>query len=236
MAQLHQTSHGKENRLCLWLHKNPHAYWALTAPLLVLIYYIPEFLVTDGYWATELPIDRLIPFVPGFVIGYIAWFPCLAVVGLWLMFKDGDGFRRYMWYLILAYSISAVFYLLVPNGQDLRPVLDHPSGIFEHLIAHLYRTDTNTNVLPSLHVVGAAGCMFAVLHTKTINRRWIKALSCILTFVISISTLFVKQHAVLDVAAGALLSVILYVVVYRIIKIKPKVPLEKAAEQTGETD
>lgn len=205
-----------------WIHENRHVYWALGVILILLLYFIPEQIVVDTYWPTQIPLDDKIPYVPEFVLFYLMWFPCLIGVGLWLLLRDGDGFRKYMWYLMAAYAAAAVIYLIFPNGQDLRPEVTQPRGICEKLLLVLYSADTNTNVLPSLHVVGAIGFTAAVFDTKTIQRGWIKALICVLAVLISASTLFVKQHAVLDAAAGAVMGAALYLVVYRWIGRKMK--------------
>lgn len=205
-----------------WLRTHRYAYWALALVLILALYFIPEQLVVSQYTPTQLPLDDRIPFVPEFAIFYLLWFPCMVGVGLWLLFRDGDGFRKYMWYLLLAYGLAAACYLLFPNGQDLRPTLTQPDGICERLLAALYAVDTNTNVLPSLHVVGAGGFTAAVLDTKSIRSRWFQVVMCVLAVLISLSTLFVKQHAVLDVVAGVLLSAVLYLLVYRLIGRKMK--------------
>lgn len=205
-----------------WLRENPHAYWTLAVLLIVAIYLIPEQIVVDDYWPTQLPVDDIIPFVPEFVVFYLLWFPCLFFVGLWLMIQDGQGYRRYICYMLVAYMAAMVIYLCFPNGQDLRPALDQPHGICEKILAMLYDFDTNTNVLPSLHVVGAIGFTSAALDTKTIRRTWVKCIICVLAVLISVSTVFVKQHAVLDVLAGMLMGAILYLMIYRIFRRKER--------------
>lgn len=201
-----------------WLRENPHAYWTLAVLPIVAIYLIPEQLVVNDYWATQLAIDGLIPFVPEFVVFYLLWFPCLFFVGLWLMIQDGQGYRRYICYLLAAYAVAMVIYLCFPNGQDLRPTLDAPHGICEKILAMLYAFDTNTNVLPSLHVVGAIGFTAAALDTKTIRHTWVKGVICVLAVLISVSTVFVKQHAVLDVLAGVLMGAVLHLIIYRMFR------------------
>lgn len=210
---MQSTHHNQKNKLLCWLKNNRHVYWTLALIVILLAYFLPELLVTDHYFPTQTQIDSYIPFVPAFVIFYLLWFPCLFCTGIWLLVKDGEGYRQYMCFLLLAYVLAAVIYLCWPNGQDLRPTLDAPNGVFEKILAGLYAMDTNTNVLPSLHVVGSIGYCGAVLRTKTIRRKWIKVGSCILAVLISISTVFVKQHAVLDLVAGAVVGLALFAVV-----------------------
>lgn len=210
---MQSTRINQKNNLLCWIKNNRHVYWTLALIVILLAYFLPELLVTENYHPTQTLIDSYIPFVPAFVIFYLLWFPCLFCTGIWLLAKDGEGYRQYMCFLLLAYVVSAVIYLCWPNGQDLRPTLEASRGVFEKILAALYAVDTNTNVLPSLHVVGAIGYCGAVLRTKTIRHRWIKVGSCILAVLISVSTVFVKQHAVLDLAAGAALGLALYTVV-----------------------
>ena len=57
---------------------------------------------------------------------------------------------------------------------------------------------------------------FAVWDTPGLRRpliRWGVTALCVL---ISISTVFVKQHSVVDVLAGAGLSLVAYLIIYRI--------------------
>lgn len=215
-ASMTRKSPNKTKKFSLrqWLRRNPHAYWTLAVLVILVAYVLPEQIVVDHYWPTQTALDQLIPFVPAFVIFYLLWFPCLFGVGFWLLFKDGEGYQRYICFLLVAYLVAAAVYLCWPNGQDLRPTLDQPQGIFEKILSLLYSIDTNTNVLPSLHVVGAIGFTAAVLDTKTIRRRWIKVATCILAALISASTVFVKQHALLDVAAGVILGTGLYIFVF----------------------
>ena len=200
--------------LTAWLRNNRHAYWALAVPLILIMYFLPEQLVsTTHYWDTALPVDQRIPFIPQFVYFYVLWFALLAATGLWLLLRDGMGFRRYMLYLTAAYFFSMVFYLLVPNGQDLRPQLPSGGGLSVAIVRMLYQVDTNTNVLPSLHVIASLGVAFAVTGARSVTSRLAKWGAVVLAVVISASTLFIKQHAVLDVVAGLLVGVVLHLLI-----------------------
>ena len=169
-------------RFFLWLKANPHVWWSLLLFYLLLLYFLAENCVTGDYHATQTALDTYIPFFAPAVIGYFLWFPLLAGTGLWLMAKDGRGFRSYMWFLAVCFTISAAVYFIWPSGQDLRPDLSAPKDLFERVLARIYAFDTNTNVFPSLHVSCSVGAVLAVL--------------------IIASTVLVKQHAVLDIPGG----------------------------------
>ena len=192
-----------------WVKENPHAWWALALIPIFICYFLPEHLIVDSYHPTQIAFDALIPFLPGFVYFYLLWFPLLVFGGLWMLFFDGKVLSRYMLYLTCAYFICAAVYLLYPNGQDLRPEDLAVHDLTTAIMAFIYRVDTNTNVLPSLHVIGSMGAAFALCSSKRIRRPWIKAAIAVLAALVSISTVFVKQHGVLDVAAGLAVGLVL---------------------------
>jgi membrane-associated phospholipid phosphatase len=197
-----------------WIKKNPHAYWALLLPYIIFLYFLPEYLVTDNYWVSYISLDDLIPFFPPFVVFYCLWFPMLFFTGLWLLLRDGQGFKRFMVFCAAAYTISAAIFILFPNGQDLRPAVFESQTVFTRIIGGLYAVDTNTNVLPSMHVVLCVGVMFCICGTKTIRLKIIKPLVVLLNILIILSTVFIKQHSVLDIFTGLPYGALIYGLTY----------------------
>ena len=185
-----------------WMRDNPHCWWALALIPIFICYFLPEHLIVNSYHPTQIAFDTLIPLLPGFVYCYLLWFPLLVFGGFWMLFFDGPVLRRYMIFLMCAYFISAVIYLLYPNGQDLRPDNLVVHDLSTTILAFIYRVDTNTNVLPSLHVIGSMGAAFALCSSRQLKSRCIKIAIAILAVLVSISTVFIKQHGILDVLAG----------------------------------
>ena len=138
--------------------------------------------------------------------------------GLWLMIKDGLNFPRYMFALAICMTVSGVIYILWPNGQDLRPDLSQPRDFFEWLLGGLYRIDTNTNVLPSLHVSCTAVAVACVWATPTIHRDWVRVAITALSLLVASSTVFVKQHAILDLFTGAALGAVAVLVSFAVFR------------------
>ena len=135
---------------------------ALWVPAYLAVFALLEHLPRQHYWATQLPLDAVIPFCPVFVVFYCVWYVLLIGTGLFLLVRDGRAFRRYMQFLALTFFLSAAVWFLIPSCQNLRPAQMEESSIFTALLALLYRIDTNTNVFPSAHVVGAIGAALAV--------------------------------------------------------------------------
>ena len=196
---------------------HPHMWWGLFLPAYLTAFFIIEHFITDNYWVTELPFDRLIPFCPGFIVFYMSWSPLLAVLGIYLILKDAEGFRRYIWMLALSFFSATLFCVLVPNGQDLRPADLEVTDIFTWAVQLTYSLDTNTNVFPSVHVLGVIAAVTSVWETPGLRKsgwRWFAALYGL---IIIASTLLVKQHTILDVAAAIPWGLLSYLVVYRVI-------------------
>lgn len=198
-----------------WLRENPHFWYALLLLPIFVCYFVPEQLIVSGYHPTQIAFDGCIPLLPGFVYCYLLWFPLLVFGGFFLLFTDATVFKRYMIYLAVAYFISAAVYLTYPNGQDLRPTDLNVHDLSTIILAFIYRVDTNTNVLPSLHVIGSVGAAAALCRSKAVRSGLIKAAIVILAVLVSISTVFIKQHGVVDVIAGLAVGLLLCPIICR---------------------
>ena len=139
-----------------------------------------------------------------------------------------------MWFLILGFSFTLIFNVIYPNGQDLRPDLSSlgRENIFTTLIGMIYSADTNTNVCPSMHVIGSFAAMFGVFDCKKL-RKTVAApiVAVLLTLLVSASTVLVKQHSIVDVFWGIVASAVLYGIVYGLLCRKADL-LEKRNEKT----
>lgn len=189
--------------------------YALWLPLYLFCFYLLEQRTLSNYWATQLPLDDLIPFCVWFAIPYYLWFPLLFGVGFYLLLRDSAAFRRYMRFLALTFFSSALIWYLIPNGQDLRPLVLPQENLLTHLMHNIYRVDTHTNVFPSVHVVGSVGAALAVRDCALLRRhRWLPPAICILAACICLSTVFVKQHSILDLLGGLVLAFVVAIPVY----------------------
>lgn len=199
-----------------FLHKRPSAWYMLYIPVYLLLFFIVEQLVpsTCDYWVSYLPLDDLIPFCEYFVIFYCMWYPLLIATAIYLFANDDHSFRLYGWFIIIAFTGTLLFCLIFPNGQNLRPAEFTDPNIFTWLVGRLYHTDTNTNVIPSMHVLGCMAAVFGLFRCCC-TPRWAKIGVIILTVLINASTVFIKQHSILDVIIALIVSVVLYFVVFR---------------------
>jgi len=164
-------------------------------------------------------IDAYIPFCEWFVIPYYFWFVFLVGMGVYGVLFDIRAMRHFMWFIILSYSITAVIYFVWPNMQEFRGELDTVtrSNWMIDIVRRLYSYDTNTNVCPSIHVLGSLAVCFAGLHSETLKGWGWKVFFIVSTVLISISTVFLNQHSILDVFAALGVGAVCYVLVFLVI-------------------
>ena len=161
--------------------------------------------------------DDLIPFVPVFVIPYVLWFPLIAIVLIQLCFSDRGDFVRTIMLVYAGMATAMVIYIIYPHGQPLRPdVLE--DDFFSNIVRRMfYANDTNTNCCPSIHVLNQLAIHIGVCKSKLFkNRRGWKLASLILTIFICASTVFIKQHSIIDVVLAAALEPLLYLIVFKL--------------------
>ena len=198
-----------------FLHKRPSAWYMLYIPVYLLLFFIVEQLVpsTCDYWVSYLPLDDLIPFCEYFVVFYCMWYPLLIATAIYLFANDDRSFRLYGLFIIISFTGTLLFCLIFPNGQNLRPAEFTDPNFLTWLVGRLYSADTNTNVIPSMHVLGCMAAVFGLFRSRC-TPRGAKIGVIVLTVLINASTVLIKQHSILDVIIALIVSVVLYFVVF----------------------
>ena len=161
-------------------------------------------------------LDDMIPFCEYFIIPYVIWYVyvCGAVLYLGLTDKSLKEYKRFIANMMLGMIVFVITSLIYPNGQNLRPeiVVD---GFFTWAVNLLYTIDTSTNILPSLHVFATVACDIALCRDERFKKHpsW-KWASHIVAVLICLSSMFLKQHSVIDVIAALLCNIVFYPLVY----------------------
>ncbi len=196
-----------------------HAYWVLVFTLFYMIgFHALEQAGHVHYHMIHTWLDEQIPFCPYFIIPYFLWFGFNVAVVTWLVFKaDVKETYKVSAVLMIGMTLFLVVSLIYPNKLDLRPETVDTSSLCGMLVAFLYKTDTSTNVLPSIHVFNTMALCFAIHGNKTLrSRKAVIVGSDILGLLIILSTMFLKQHSVIDVSLGLVVSVMAQMFVERI--------------------
>lgn len=182
--------------------------------------YVPWFMylertVTRDYHVIHTFIDDFIPFSEYFIVPYLLWFAYVAGTILFFFFKNKQDYYRLCTYLFTGMTISLVICTIFPNGTDLRTVVDPDKNVFCMLVSILHKADTNTNIFPSIHAFNSLVVHISICRSEEFkNLHWVKTASLILCVSICLSTMFLKQHSVVDVVGAALMTYGLYPFVY----------------------
>lgn len=193
-----------------------HSFLALGYMLVYLAWFFYlEQTVTRNYKVIHMAIDDYIPFCEVFIIPYYLWFAYIAAVVLFLMFTDKSEYYKACVFLFTGMTVFLMISTLWPNGQHLRPFTMPRDNIFTRMVSGLYRTDTPTNLWPSIHVYNSLGTHIAVMKCKKLSgHKGLRIGSFILAVSIILSTMFLKQHSVFDVLTAFAMAFIMYGLVY----------------------
>lgn len=144
------------------------------------------------YWKIKL--DDAIPLVPIFIVLYIGYFfyVAAAIIFLWNTKYINNFFITY----IISYISAGLFWYFVPNGVK-RPKI-YKKDIFSKLTAFIYKHDGDTNGFPSAHIFATLICSYFLSLAFPGHSIFIWSVN----FFICISTVFVKQHYILDFLGG----------------------------------
>lgn len=169
------------------------------------------------------PIDDYIPFCEIFVIPYYFWFVFLIGMIAYSFFFNIDSFKMLMKYIMVTNIITMLIYIIYPTAQELRPTKFERDNIFVDIVKALYGFDTNTNVCPSLHVINSFAVLCTAWKDKTFKSFAWRCFFVVSTVLITLSTVFLKQHSVIDVALAIVLCAVCYPFVFDFERLSEKI-------------
>ncbi|MBQ4089015.1 MAG: phosphatase PAP2 family protein [Clostridia bacterium] len=99
-------------------------------------------------------------------------------------------------------AIAAACFVLIPTTLPRDPI---SGGLFEWALNIIYTLDSPYNLFPSMH------CLFSWLIAREMMgikefRPAVKAGAVIFSFMVFASTLFTRQHFIVDIPAGMLVA------------------------------
>ena len=149
-------------------------------------------------------LDRSIPFSSYFIVPYIAWYVLIFVVLIFFLRKDERLYYACVSSIILSLLISYGVYYFYQTTVPRPVVIGH--DVFSNLTRILYKVDNPYNTFPSIHVMTSYIIFLASNKIKEYSSyKLTMAIKGSVVLVI-VSTLFLKQHTLLDVVGGLLLG------------------------------
>ena len=166
------------------------------------LYFLTENLIpAENCHVIHSTLDDMIPFNEFFVIFYVGWYVLIVIsLGYFLLYSV-QSFRNLQTYIIITQILAMAVYILYPSRQDLRPDVFPRENILTAIMGLISRFDTNTGVLPSLHVAYSMGIASTWLREKSASPL-VKTIITVFSLMVCISVAFVKQHSVLDIFAA----------------------------------
>jgi len=182
----------------------------LSIPLLHTFY---ELLNNGDRGARSLSttFDHQLPFIEAFIVPYVFWYIFIFGMLFYFFIYDRGIYYKTLLSLTMGMAVCYVIYYFFQTTVP-RPVLEG-TGLYTNMIRYIYSADQPVNCFPSIHVLSSYLMVIAMRNSRT--KTPIKMFSVAVTgYLIILSTLFIKQHVVLDAFAGILLGNILFNIVF----------------------
>jgi membrane-associated phospholipid phosphatase len=155
-----------------------------------------------------LPIDRMLPLVPAWMVVYGSLY-LFALLPL-LVVRDAELLRRTMKSYVLVMLVAYAGFIAYPTIGP-RPNEVAAGGFAAWCLRLVYSLDQPYNCFPSLHVAHSFVSAFACWRVH----KGVGRMALLWASLVGLSTLFTKQHYVVDVIGGALIAGLAYVLFLR---------------------
>lgn len=170
---------------------------------ILLNFLIYEFLnkQSETVHVLKLHFEEHIPFLPYFSIPYILFIPFLLITIIYFIFFYKD-FKSVFISFISCQLTAYIIYTFYQTSVTRPDIVFKDT--FSTLVAYIYSIDKPYNCFPSLHVSLSIICL---LYWIKILPRF-QIIMNIFVMLITLSTVFIKQHYVLDVISGIILAIV----------------------------
>lgn len=191
-----------------------HRYCLIVLYLLVFFagFFSLQVIIDEPKYILHCFIDDLIPFNEWFVLPYFLWYPWFPGALLYFMIKDKAAFLKLCFVMFVGMTFCLAAYVIWPNGLDLRREIT-ADNFCADIVRFLRSIDPPCNVCPSIHVSSTTAVHRVICSSASFRdngkAKWV---SRVVTLAICMSTMFIKQHSIIDVACGWALTEVLAVV------------------------
>lgn len=189
--------------------KKRDIFYIIFPPLFQSILFFITKLFEGNAHNVSYAIDYKIPYLNLFVIFYVLWYAFL-LISPYLIYKyDNKLLKEYAITYMICTFICIILFLIYPTTVDRQLIFDDNS-ILDSIVKFIYKNDTPAlNCFPSLHALNS---MLWILYIG-INKNVNKIIRFIIVFIsvgVILSTLFIKQHALVDILGSFLVTLLTY--------------------------
>lgn len=158
-------------------------------------------------------IDDLIPVIPLFVLPYVWSYIYWLTAPMAVSKCSKHHFVNYLCAYMLSCFVGAMIIVFLPTYMDrVAEGLYEIDGFGAKLLNFWYSLDggeTAYNLFPSFHCINSTVSYLGVMGRKEVPKSY-RIYSLIITVLIYVSTVTVKQHYVLDVIGGIAVAVLCF--------------------------
>lgn len=183
---------------------------ALQYAVYLSAHYIALFIGIEPFSPRTAP-DSLFPLVPLFIIPYIWSYFYWAMAPAAVSKCEERHFLNYIAAYLLSLLAGAAVLIFAPSYMDRAaagltdPSLTGPASELLRFWYTLDGSDTAFNLFPSFHCIASTLSYLGVARRKEVP-LWYRLYSLVISILIFLSTLFVKQHFVADVVSGVFIG------------------------------
>lgn len=177
--------------------------------LLLVAYFIVGYLLINYFnqhrshcYDVVLPFEEGIPFLPVFILGYLLVYASIIIV--YFKVNEFEQIKKAALLYFVLTTVHYVLFLIFPVRMLIRPEIVSPNGFSETLAALYFAIDEPYNCFPSLHV------SYALLSALVLRGFKWSLILYVMTIITAFSVVMVKQHYIMDVAAGGVVTVLVY--------------------------
>lgn len=183
-------------------------YLLLFLTIVIFTYFIVDRPIGKTH-ILKTKLDDRIPLVPQFSIPYLLFLPALLGT-IFYAYIVNVKFGPLGESICIVYLFSYLIYIVYQTHVP-RPKIAG-NDVYTKLVKWIYTRDKPYNCLPSTHSSGAT--ILAVYYfSVSSSLGWVAA---IISLLIILSTLFVKQHYVPDAVSGVILGLLVSLIVFKV--------------------
>ena len=170
----------------------------------LLSYQIPKLIINEkNIHFIKISLDDRIPLIKPFVIIYLLAFVQWSIFMLVLVRQDTHFGYKYTSAILIGSIVGFIIFISYPTGTQRPEIIGN--GFFDNLIIIVYSTDSTINAIPSFHCFCSWICFRGLMEAKGIDRKWI-IINFLFSILVFVSTIFTKQHFIIDIPTGILLA------------------------------
>ncbi len=192
---------------------------------ILILFSLTILLIVGGYQFYFLPqrkpakssssfrityLDRIIPFKAGWVWVYSGlYYP--VIISLVFTIKSFRHFSYTAFSFIILLIFQLFFFYLFPvKSPDEWRAFERGKSLSTKFLSFVHQFDSNLNCFPSMHVSVATLTAYHLKNNLADSLEIWSNVSFMFPLLIGLSTLFTKQHYLLDIPAGFFLGLVTF--------------------------